>query len=68
MILPPKYERVIPKESFAAVSDGDKWGVVELPGGSIIIPLVYDSISPAFDEKGYSIARSGDDSFVIHID
>ncbi len=68
MILPPKYERVIPKESFAAVSDGDKWGVVGLPGGSIIIPLVYDSISPAFDEEGYSIARSGDDSFVIHID
>ncbi len=68
MILPPKYERVIPKEIFATVSDGDRWGVVGLSGGSIIIPLVYDSISPAFDEEMYSIARSGGDSFVIHID
>lgn len=59
MILPPKYERVIPKEIFATVSDGDRWGVVGLPDGSIIIPLVYDSISPAFNEKMYSIARYG---------
>ena len=67
MILPPRYESVRPQGDFAGVRDGGKWGVVGLPGGNLIVPLIYDAIG-MFDEEGYAIARYDDDSFVIHID
>lgn len=67
MVLPPEYEVVVPQGKIARVRDGGKWGAVGLPGGNLIVPLIYDSIG-MLDDDGYAIARADDDIFVLHIE
>ncbi len=66
MVLPPEYDVVRPQGRVACVRDGGKWGAVGLPGGNLIVPLIYDSIGE-LDDDGYAIARADNDIFVLRI-
>ncbi len=62
-----RYHDIVPHGDVARVCVDERWGVVSLPDGEVIVPTEYETVAPLDDEL-YSIVAGVGGSFVLHIE